>query len=211
MKGNRFTGNRGQDLSDRLPTEETNNPFYITHSPMGWDVLKTGKVWSILPSLGALPQAAGMNGMGMRPGGGVDDMLAKAKLRSEKGFTILEMDYDGGYLQKYKNKHGQPIYKDIWTTPKLIGSTLRWITDDAAVNKFKQSLLDNGVIALPDEIIIEDLKERIQRRIDSRVKEALVNPDVATRKKDYETMLAGIDKAFQAMMNPKKQKVINAN
>ena len=205
MKSKRFTGNPRNNHSDRLPTDETNNPFYLMHSPLEWDLVKTGKTWSILPKLGALPQAAGMNGMGMRAGGGVDDVLVKARMRSEKGIVILEMDYDGGYIEIYKNKHGQPIYKDIWTTPKKIGSTLRWVTDDVLVNKFKQSLLDNGVIALPDEIVIDDLKDRLQRRIDSRVKEALVNPDVATRKKDYETMLSAIDKAYQSMIKPKKQ------
>jgi len=201
-----YQGKRANTGDDRLPIKTTNNPFYLVHSPLGWDLLKTRNGWEILPQLHSLPRAAGMNGMGMTPGGGVDDFRTLQKLRVEQGFIILEMDFNGGYMIEWRNQFGQPYYTDMWTTPKQIGGKIRWVTDDEALNDFKRMLVEKGIVPLPDEYIIDRLKESLQRRIDKRVKDALVNPDIKKQKEEYEVMLTEIDKCYAALLNPPKRK-----
>lgn len=191
---------------NRLPIQSTNNPFYLVHSPLSWDLLHTDRGWEILPQIHSLPRAAGMNGMGMTPGGGVDDFRTLQKLRIEQGFTILEMDYNGGYMIEWRNQYGQPYYTDMWTTPKQIGGKIRWVTDDKAINDFKRELVESGVVDPPDEFVIDKLKESLQRRIDKRVQDALVNPDIKRQKEEFELMLNEIDIAYDKLLNPKKNK-----
>ena len=201
-----YQGQRANTGGDRLPIKTTNDPFYLVHSPLAWDLLKTSNGWEILPQIHSLPRTAGMNGMGMTPGGGVDDFRTLQKLRVEQGFTILEMDYDGGYLIEWKNQFGQPYYTDMWTTPKQIGGKIRWVTDDEGLNDFKRDLVKNGVVPAPDEYVIDKLKESLQRRIDKRVKDALVNPDIKKQKEEFETMLLEVDRAYDKLLNPGKSK-----
>jgi hypothetical protein len=204
-----FAGRKSQDKGDRLPTSETNSPFYFYHSPLSWDYIKTGEdTYELLPKLVGMPQQAGANGMGMRIGGGVDDGRTITNLEREQDCVVLPMDleYDGieGYMDTYLNQNGSPLYKDRWTSPKKIGSKLMWKTDDEGFNTFKKWLVTEGYIAPPDEVIVEGLKERYQRRIDKRIVTAQNNPEIAAQKAMYEKMYDGIEPAYQALLKPKK-------
>jgi hypothetical protein len=203
FKSKKIAGASQSSKDGRLPTNDVNTRFYLTLAPLKWELVKDGDDFFLLPILGTLPIQAGVNGMKMRRGGGVDDSAVKAKLRDELQIVILELDYDGGYLQEWTNKSGKSYFTDRWTSPKNIGGKLRWDYDRKGILDFRKKLVEEKMIGIPDVMVVDQIRDRIQRRIDERVKQALVNPDIANQKAEYEARLEGLNAAYDAMVNPK--------
>ena len=202
FKSKKIAGASQSSKDGRLPTNDTNTKFYLTLAPLKWDLVRDGEEFLLLPVLGTLPIQAGVNGMKMQKGGGVNDTNVKARMRSELQLVILELDYDGGYLQEWTNRSGQPYFTDRWTTPKNIGGKLRWEYDRKGILDFRKKLVEEKMIGIPDVMVVDQIRERIQRRIDERVEKALVNPDIANQKAEYEARLKGLNAAYDAMINP---------
>ena len=205
-----YAGQAAQDQGDRLPMDSTNAPFYFVHSPLSWGYLETKHGWEILPNLNAVQRQAGIGGMKMVRGGGVDDLMWMAEKTSKEKAVIIPMDYrfegESGYCSEWKNRHGKPYYTDRWTTPEQVGNKIVWRTDDEAINDFKRHLVHEGVIPMPHEVIILKLKESLIRRIERRINAASHNADVKARKDALEAQLAQIDTAYENLLNKKLPK-----
>ena len=214
-----YAGVTAQESGDRLPIDSTNNPFYLVHSPLSWDYLETRHGWELLPTLMGVSRQAGVGGMEMKRGGGVDDMMWYAKKTTEDKCIVIPMDYiyegETGYMSEWKNRNGKPFYTDRWTSPQQLGNKVIWSTDDESVNDFKRHLVHEGVIPLPHDVIVEGLKQSLMRSIERRVNAAATNADVRARKEALEHQLSLIDQAFENLKaskvpTPKKSKKASA-
>ena len=208
-----YAGQTAQEAGDRLQITSTNAPFYLVHSPLGWDYIETQYGWELLPTVTGVSRQAGVGGMAMKIGGGVDDMMWYAKKTTEEQCTVIPMDYNYngqiGYLSEWKNKNGKPYYTDIWTTPQQLGNKIIWTTDFDAVHDFKRHLVHSGMIPLPHSVVVEGLKQSLLRRIERRVNAAATNADVRARKEALEHQLSLIDAAYENLKKnrvPKKTK-----
>lgn len=212
-----YAGQKAKEFGDRLPMSSTNAPFYFVHSPLCWDYLETKHGWEILPSLTGVSRQAGVGGMTMKRNGGVDDLMWHAKKTTEEQCVIIPMDYeyDGerGYTSEWKNKDGKPFYTDRWTTPQQVGSKVIWSTDDEAIHDFKRHLVHEGMIPMPHEVVLMEIKDRLHRAIERRINAAANNADIRAKKEALEEQLAMIDTAYQNLLAkklPKKTKKASA-
>ena len=116
-----FAGAQSVNNDNRLPIDSTNSPFYFVHSPLSWFFVETKHGFELLPTVTAVSRQAGVGGMEMKRGGGVDDMLWLAKKTREENCIVIPMDYkydgESGYINEWKNKSGKSYYTDRWTTP----------------------------------------------------------------------------------------------
>ena len=147
---------------------------------------------------------AGVGGMEMKRGGGVDDMLWLAKKTREENCIVIPMDYkydgESGYINEWKNKSGKSYYTDRWTTPDRVGNKIIWTTDDSALHDFLRHLVHTGEIPLPHEVVINGIKQRLTRRIESRINTAAINADVRAKKEKFEYQLSLIDSALENLI-----------
>lgn len=208
-----YAGQTAQESGDRLQITSTNAPFYFVHSPLGWNFIETQHGWELLPVVTGVSRQAGIGGMQMKRGGGVDDMMWYARKTTEEQCVVIPMDYeyDGqvGYLSQWKNRNGKPYYTDRWTTPQQLGNKIIWTTDFDALHDFKRHLVHTGVIPLPNPVVVDGLKQSLVRRIERRVNAAATNADVRARKEALEYQLSLIDTAYDNLINgklPKKTK-----
>ena len=159
-----WTG-RSQAEAGGLPLSP-NTPYWLMHhQETCWEFVQHDKHWKFLPSFRRLFELPGCNGVKMLPrGGGADSAMARITMM-DNGFQILDMDL--GYQQRFKTKSGGYFYIDIWSTPRVIGKRTLWKFDKKEYNDWRQSLLDDGVISLPDidilGLIIDAKSQRVDR------------------------------------------------
>jgi len=185
----------GRVVKSPTASHKLNSPrtpkFIFMHHPNTWDLVETENSWEILPLLTKFQLIAGLNGVKLRPGGGVDSTAARAAFM-DQGWTFIPVEkIKDGYLREFDGTRG-PIYVDKWTLPRKIGSSVNakvvWDTDQEGYNSFRRSLLEDGTIDKPDpstlEWKIELLKKRIGRKIkSSHIPQVQKEIDEATEKK----------------------------
>tara|TARA_R110000823_G_scaffold260766_1_gene381506 strand:- start:1375 stop:2037 length:663 start_codon:yes stop_codon:yes gene_type:complete len=202
-----FAGAQTLNNEDRLPIDSTNSPFYFVHSPLSWFFVETQHGFELLPTVTAVSRQAGLGGMEMKRGGGVDDMMWLAKKTREENCIVIPMDYkyddENGYMNEWKNKSGKSYYTDRWTTPDRVGNKIIWTTDDNAIYDFLRHLVHTGEIPLPHEVVINGIKQRLTRRIESRINTAAINADVRAKKEKFEYQLSLIDSALENLIAKK--------
>lgn len=78
----------------------------------------------------------------------------------------------GGYLSEYPAKRGT-AYADVWTRPSVTGTgkkaKTKWSADEVGFQRFRMALVEHGIIALPDQEVIDTLirmqEDRIHRNL----------------------------------------------
>jgi len=167
----------GRSISS--PTENnklfspTTPQFLYMHHPNTWDLVETADGYEVLPILTKFQLVAGLNGVRLRPGGGVDSTAARASFMDQGWVFIDNKAVDGGYLRQFDGMSG-PIYADKWSSPRVIGNSARgrvvWDTDQVGYNDFRRSLLENGTIEAPDPSALDWKIELLEKRIDRKTK-----------------------------------------
>ena len=151
----------------------TTPQFIFMHHPNTWDLVETEDGYEVLPILTKFQLVAGLNGVKLRPGGGVDSTAARASFMDQGWVFIDDKKIEGGYLREFEGVRG-PIYVDKWTTPRVIGNGPRgrviWDTDKEGYNAFRRSLLEDGTIEKPDPSALDWKIELLEKQIDRRVK-----------------------------------------
>jgi len=161
MNNQPWTGN---DITraDALPIRQ-NAPFWYMHHPNTcWEFIQYKGAWMFLPKFRRLFEIAGVNGVRMVPGGGTDSQMARVKMMDD-GFEVL--DWEMGYQTRHRTKSGGWYYSSIWDTPKIVGNRVVWKKDLASYNEWRFSLLDTGVIQMPDVDILEFFVDMQQKRV----------------------------------------------
>ena len=178
-----------QKQKARLPIM-ANAPFYLTHHPAAWDLVTEGKKSYWLPQLSKLHEIAGVNGVQMIRGGGVDSTHAKARAM-ENGKVILPWSL--GYLTKYPAKGGY-YYCVKWSTPKSIGRNIITKLDEKGWNEFRKQLIADGYIEPMDEDLIPIFVQQ-QEQILSRLYKDQHLPEVKKQMENIQTKIGNMQKA----------------
>ena len=158
-----WTGNK-QTQEGGLPIAP-NTPYWLMHHPETcWDFVCYKGAWKFLPSFRRLYELPGCNGVRMIPRGGSDSQLARISMM-DNGFEILDMEM--GYQTRFRTRGGGYHYVDVWSSPKVIGKRVIWKFDMDGYNEWRESLLDDGILAHPDEdvlsMIIDAKRKRVER------------------------------------------------
>jgi hypothetical protein len=166
--------------------------FIYMHHPNTWDLVETADGYEVLPILTKFQLVAGLNGVKLRPGGGVDSTAARASFMDQGWVFIDEKKIDGGYVREFEGARG-PIYMDKFTSPRVIGNSARgrviWDTDKTGYNDFRRSLLEDGTIEAPDPSALDWKIELLEKRIDRKTKSSHIpkvqkEVEKATEEKD---------------------------
>ena len=141
-----------------------NTPYWLMHHPQTcWEFVLHKEEWKFLPSFRRLFEMPGCNGVRMIPRGGADSQLARISMM-DNGFEILDLEM--GYQQRYQTRGGGYFYVDIWSTPKVIGKKVIWKFDQIAFDTWRESLLVDGVLAPPDEDVLNLLIDAKAKRVE---------------------------------------------
>lgn len=189
---------------DRLFVRSTPQFIYM-HHPNQWDILKTEDGYEFLPILTKFQLLAGLNGVKIRPGGGIDYTLAKSNY-TEQGWVFIENNaIEGGYLREFDGVGG-PIYQDLWTTPRRLGNGSRarviWDTDLDGYNAFRRSLVESGAIPKPDPAALDFKIALLEKRSSRKLK----NSHVEKVAKE----IAEVEEKIEAVKEVKKTKKTTA-
>ena len=141
-----------------------NTPYWLMHHPETcWEFVCHNDEWKFLPSFRRLFELPGCNGVRMVPRGGSDSQLARISMM-DNGFEILDMEM--GYQTRFRTRSGGWHYVDVWSIPKVIGKRVIWKFDTHGFNEWRESLLEDGVIAPPDEDILNLLIDAKSKRVE---------------------------------------------
>ena len=189
-----FTKRANKENGGRLPVNP-NTSFQWMVGPLDWSLVKIGKTWKFHPMLMSLQEDPGVNGVKSLPGGGTDSSAARHALEQE-GFTFIPMSLD--YIHEYTTMNGSPYYCDKFTTPTRVGNNIVNKYDKTGLHKFKDDLIKNKIIPVPDDHIKILIEQKIERRISDRIPNQHI-PQIANELKELEDMLKNLDKAFAAL------------
>ena len=196
-----------QTGGDRLYVRSTPQFIYM-HHPNQWDLLATADGYELLPKLTKFQILPGLNGVKMRPGGGVDYALAKSNYK-EVGWLFVENDaIEGGYLREFDGVGGR-VYQDRWTTPRRLGSGARsrviWDIDLDGYNAFRRGLVDSGVIPNPDPAALDFKIALLEKRSSRKLKNSHV-PKVAKEIAEVEEKIAAVKEVKKTKKTTTKKK-----
>ena len=170
-----FEGRRVKSPTDNQRLYSPTTPqFHYMHHPNTWDLVETDNDWEILPMLHKFQLIAGLNGISLRPGGGIDSTAARAAFM-DQGWTFISSDKagEGGYLREFDGVRGS-IYVDKWTSPRKIGhgttAKVIWDQDIEGYNDFRRSLLQDGTVNPPDQSALDWKIELLEKRINRKTK-----------------------------------------
>jgi len=163
-----------------------NSPFFLVHyADVGgsWEVAEEGlDAPTFLPVLQPYPIRPGAAGVRTVS---ADEprsrMYARplAKLQ-EQGAVVLPLDFHvdaahlpagvaaGPYLRE-TDAQGGPFYHTAWDTPRkaVRGNTATVDCDRAAYNRWRAALVTSGIVPEPRGAILEDVRARALRRLDT--------------------------------------------
>ena len=195
-----WTGAKKNDDMPRI-TEYSNEPFYLMHNPLQWELIATDDGFEWLPCFSQLNEGAGVNGV-VQTRNGVDSSHARVKFM-EKGFQILDREF--GYITRYPTKHGGWYYSLIWDVPKIIANQTFWNHDSSGYNQFRKNLVLTGVIERPEPEVIELKIRQIDRRIDRRLKNQHI-PEIKKEIDKLYELKKQMKDAFDSLFEPVDEK-----
>lgn len=190
----------GHKQNEHVPkvANRGNAPFYLTHSPFQWELVKTGDdVFEWLPTFSKINEMAGVNGVQQTPNG-VDSTVTRMKMM-EKGHQILEREF--GYVARYPSKWGGFYYALKWDVPKIIGTKTFWNHDSDGYNAWRKLLITEGIIDKPEIEVIEMKMSNIETKIERRLKNQHI-PEIKKEIDGLYEIKRQMKAAFNLMWNP---------
>ena len=141
----------------RLNHEPVPAWWYMAH-PSRWYCV--GGEW--LPQLGKLSSRPGQSNV--KPDG--DTSFAESLARKE-GWQLLPWDVvEGGYVQVFDGVRGL-VHLSRWETPRQVGTQLVILSDEEGYRGFLRYLLAEGIVAAPDQVVLDVLIERQAQRVNN--------------------------------------------
>jgi len=161
-----FFGNNPRQRQQKGLNIESNDPFYLTHSPQQWELAEDEKgKFEFLPQFGKLIEMAGCNGVESVKGG-VDSVMARAELR-ERGVVVLPLEL--GYMTRYPTKKGGWYYTLKWNSPKEIANRVISKMDKKAWDNFRRELVTTGILDPIDPDLVDIMIHDISREKESLI------------------------------------------
>ncbi len=196
-----WTGKTAQNENPKIKILP-NAPFYLLHHPFSWELVDVGEGdWEWLPTFGHLYEIAGVNGIVETPRG-PDSTMSRMRLM-ENGQTIIDREF--GYVARYETTYGGFYYCMKWDVPKVIGSKVFWNHDKDGYNQWRQELIGLGVIAKPEDEVIQSKIALLDRKIDRRLKLQHI-PEIKKEIDGLYGLKRQMRESFEAMFKPTKKK-----
>ena len=197
MQNQPWTGYKANKQT-ALP-EKPNHPFWLMHHPMTcWELVQIEDDHFWLPTFRKLFDMPGCNAVRMvQNGRGADSTMARVQMM-DNGFEILDLEF--GYQQRFPSRFGGHIYKEIWTTPKVIGNRVIWNYNHKEYDLWRKQLLDDGIIEKPDPDVLDILIERQERRIERNAQRGHI-PHIQKQIVVEEKKLSDMQKAKDLLYN----------
>lgn len=201
MFGNQNAAWTGRTEIDDRPKLKIsgNHPYFLMHHPLSWEMVKHKDKFVWVPQFSQLSETPGVNGVEDTPQG-PDSRMSRIKLM-EGGYTFIERGE--GYLTRYPTTDGAYYYCNRFCTPKIIGDEVFWNMDLEGWNEWRLSLLERGIVAMPEPEIIQGKQYAIDRRIDRRIKMQHI-PEVKTEIEQLYALKGEMVNAYEAQTKPKK-------
>lgn len=193
----------GHKQNEHVPkvANRGNAPFYLSHSPFQWELVKTADdVFEWLPTFSIINEIAGVNGVQQTPNG-VDSTVTRMKMM-EKGHQILEREF--GYIARYPSKWGGHYYAMKWDVPKVIGTKTFWNHDSAGYNAWRKLLITEGIIDKPEIEVIEMKMSNVETKIERRLKNQHI-PEIKKEIDGLYEIKRQMKSAFDLMWNPESK------
>lgn len=156
-------------MAAKLRMNPSANFVYLFH-PRRWDVVEVDGEYVLVPILNEFRFEAGIGGVQHVRGHSEGDPTAAVAFEQARGAQIIDpkmrvqafgRDVEG-YARSYDGYRGR-VHLSVWHRPYVLGDDHVIEHDTEGFNRWRRSLVLNGVVPTPDPTVIAAMRVRFER------------------------------------------------